>query len=366
MLFPLALGAATASLTLALTVPSVETLVVRDIDPGRDTRSCLSIRDVCSQTSSANPWSQPGCLALAVCDTPHFFNGEFSYKVPRLSREAFNVASHGSETLTQQQFIDYYYGTISSINGTVTNTTAPGYLVPEYPTSADAVIRWWQAAVAWTGNCASSSILYNNLADWIQYVETPGVCGAVQSCDAAVNAATPACVPQRITDNGSCAEMVGQCSIGAAAAKSIFTDRYCVLSALCYSQSTVDVLIKHLVKADYLYTGEPLLSAQQPRLSTDVFYLLSKDKKFVTQQDMIDAYYGALTNTVRSCGGPPGAQTPCPTGTSGPYPTDASYVIDFWNTVSAWTGSCLTREIPYQNLADYLQYSSTVKAPTTC
>ncbi|KAF8057614.1 hypothetical protein FPV67DRAFT_1566094 [Lyophyllum atratum] len=326
MLFPIALGAATASLTLALTVPSVETLVVRDIDPGRDTRSCLSIRDVCSQASSANPWSQPGCLALAVCDTPHFFNGEFSYKVPRLSREAFNVASHGSETLTQQQFIDYYYGTISS--SIVLSPTRP---------RPDAVIRWWQAAVAWTGNCASSSILYNNLAVCVL------CCGAVQSCDAAVNAATPACVPQRITDNGSCAEMVGQCSIGAAAAKSIFTDRYCVLSALCYSQSTVDVLIKHLVKADYLYTGAPLLSAQQPRLSTD---------------DMIDAYYAALTNTVRSCGGPPGAQTPCPTGTSGPYPTDASYVIDFWNTVSAWTGYILPHpRIPYQNLADYLQYS---------
>jgi len=160
--------------------------------------------------------------------------------------------------------------------------------------------------------------------------------------------------------------MVSQCSILSANASHVFDSEYCVLSSFCYSESTVDVLIKELVHDDYLYTGQPVLSINQPRLSQDVFNTLSEGNSVVSQQNIIDAYYGALTNTVKSCGGPPGAETVCPSGTSGPYPTDASYVVDFWETVSAWTGFCSTREVPYQNLADYLQYSSTVQAPTSC
>ncbi|GLB42926.1 hypothetical protein LshimejAT787_1203750 [Lyophyllum shimeji] len=382
MLFSFALCAVTASAALALTLPSASpnTLVARD--PGQDSRSCLSIRSACdtNTTDPTNVFATPACIALVVCETPKYFIPDFPPNQPRLPRSAWNVVSGGSDVVTQQQFIDFYYGTIASlINSTSTNSTTGnstnlpnGNPVPVYPTSAQTVINWWQAVVAWTGNCATSGIAYNNFADWIQYVDKPGVCGAVASCDPNVNANAPPCVPQRATDNGSCAEMVSQCavSIGAstttAPATSIFTQKYCVLSSFCYSQSTVDVLIKQLVKMDYLYTGQPVLSANQPRLSQAVFNDLARGKSYVSQQDMIDAYYGALTNTIKSCGGPPGAETVCPTGTSGPFPTDASYVIDFWNTVSAWTGFCSTRNIPYQNLADYLQYSSTVKAPTSC
>ncbi|KAF8891607.1 hypothetical protein CPB84DRAFT_1683292, partial [Gymnopilus junonius] len=230
-------------------------------------------------------------------------------------------------------------------------------VTPEYPSSAQAVINWWQAVVAWTGFCSTSTIPYQNFADWIEYSNLPGVCPAVLSCDPALNASLPACVPQEATDNGSCAEMVNQCSIGAGDASKIFSSEYCVLSAFCYSQSTVDVLIEQLHKEDYLSTSPPVLSASQPRLSQSVFNTISNGNSVVSQQNAIDAYYGLLTNTIQYCGGPPGAETACPSGTSGPYPTDASYVIDFWERISAWTGFCATREIPYQNLADYLQFS---------
>lgn len=62
----------------------------------------------------------------------------------------------------------------------------------------------------------------------------------------------------------------------------------------------------------------------------------------------------------------------------------ASYVINIWTSLSAWTGFCATKEIPYNNLADWVsldycnswshntyalfqfQWSSTVDAPKTC
>ena len=34
------------------------------------------------------------------------------------------------------------------------------------------------------------------------------------------------------------------------------------------------------------------------------------------------------------------------------------YVIDFWVVISAWTGLCDTRAIPYDNLVDYLSYAA--------
>jgi hypothetical protein len=42
-------------------------------------------------------------------------------------------------------------------------------------------------------------------------------------------------------------------------------------------------------------------------------------------------------------------------------------VTGYWAKVAAWTGFCATRRIPYQNLADWYSYSSTVEgASKTC
>jgi hypothetical protein len=37
-----------------------------------------------------------------------------------------------------------------------------------------------------------------------------------------------------------------------------------------------------------------------------------------------------------------------------------SAVVEYWNNLLAWTGFCASGKIPYQNLADWYQYSSTV------
>jgi hypothetical protein len=42
------------------------------------------------------------------------------------------------------------------------------------------------------------------------------------------------------------------------------------------------------------------------------------------------------------------------------------YVIDFWGVISAWTGFCDTRAIPYDNLVDYLSYAASSSYHSTC
>ena len=64
--------------------------------------------------------------------------------------------------------------------------------------------------------------------------------------------------------------MVSQCILFAGNTTHIFDNEYCVLASFCYSQSTVDVLIKALVQDDYLYIGQPVLSINQPRLTQSV------------------------------------------------------------------------------------------------
>jgi hypothetical protein len=45
----------------------------------------------------------------------------------------------------------------------------------------------------------------------------------------------------------------------------------------------------------------------------------------------------------------------------------ANVVIGYWSNIAAWTGFCATKAIPYQNLADWYTYSSTVQgASATC
>lgn len=188
--------------------------------------------------------------------------------------------------------------------------------------------------------------------------------------------------------------MVSQCSILSANASHIFDSEYCVLSSFCYSESTVDVLIKELVHDDYLYTGQPVLSINQPRLSQDVrllsFYIelcwlgviylrysilspkeiqlsLSrislmrtmvlwrtpsnhvvvlpelKRSALLALPDLTQQMHPTLSTSGR----------PSPLGLGEP---SAPLTCD---GLSAYPSCrfCSTREVPYQNLADYLQYS---------
>ncbi|KAH7881860.1 hypothetical protein F5I97DRAFT_471926 [Phlebopus sp. FC_14] len=335
-------------------------LLPRQIPPpldGPSSVSCLSLRNSCNATTVDlnNFYSYPSCIMLTTCNagssTP--YNTLIDNNAPttqaRLTEETFYEMSGGKSYMTQQDYIDTYYHAIS---------VTPG---GTYPDSVNFTIDQWNYLAAWTGFCDPTNIPYSNFADWLEYSSTPGVCPAVQSCDPTAAASVKPCVPQPITDNGSCQEMVNQCQLWVT--QGLFQNEYCVLASFCYAWSNTDVLLLDEYPS---YTPSIPTTADEARLSEAVFYNMTGGAPTMSQQNAIDAYYGALTGTWTSLGGPFGAETPEKTDNNGPYPTSSEYVIDFWAIISAWTGFCDTREIPYANLADYLSYAAGSGYHPTC
>jgi hypothetical protein len=94
-------------------------------------------------------------------------------------------------------------------------------------------------------------------------------------------------------------------------------------------------------------TPAPAASAV-PRLTQATYNTLTTPGQTAVQQSYIDAYYSLLSTV------------------GGPYPIN-TVVIAYWEAIAAWTGFCSgTRAVPYQNLADWFQWSSVVTAPTKC
>ncbi|KAG8215323.1 hypothetical protein J3R82DRAFT_8915 [Butyriboletus roseoflavus] len=317
---------------------------------------CVSLRNSCNATTVdlGNFYSYVPCIMLTTClqtvENPAqvLRASGAPANQPRLTEETFYSMSGGNPYMTQQNYIDAYYGAISQTpNGT-------------YPDSVTYIMGQWQTIAAWAGFCDTLNIPYSNVADWLEYSSVPGVCPAVSSCLSALVETLKPCVPQPITDNGSCAEMVTQCQLWVT--NGLFQNEYCVLASFCYAWSNTDVLL-----LDEYPTYLPIpTTSQETRLSEAVFYNMTGGAPTMSQQNAIDAYYGALTGTWRSSGGPFGAYTPEKTTNNGPYPTSPQYVIDFWAIISAWTGFCGTLEIPYSNLADYLSYAAGSNYHPTC
>ncbi|KII83659.1 hypothetical protein PLICRDRAFT_119190 [Plicaturopsis crispa FD-325 SS-3] len=352
-----AFSAALAAL-LVSTVTATPHIIRQSTGPSA-TRSCLSLRDgSCNATNidKSNIWNNTDCVLYAVCtyptENPSYVPIEYgaSTNQPRLTESTFKILSGGKDTMTQQAFIDAYYGAISNIpNGT-------------YPDSSADVIQEWANVAAWTGDCSTMEIPYSNFADWLEYSSNAGVCPAVSNCDAS-KAVGPAeqCVPQPSTDNGSCAEIKNQCQLWVTGG--LFQNLYCVLASMCYAESTTDILIAQEYPS---YVSNIPTSASEARLSYDVFSNITKGASTMSEQNVIDAYYGALTGTWISTGGPFGAESPEKTSNNGPYPTSTAYVSNFWSIIAAWTGYCDTKEIPYSNLADYLNHAATSNYHPTC
>ncbi|KII90782.1 hypothetical protein PLICRDRAFT_158144 [Plicaturopsis crispa FD-325 SS-3] len=323
------------------------------------TDSCTSLRlGSCNANTidKSNIWNNTACVLYAVCsypiEKPSSVPIQFgaSTNQPRLSEDTFKIISGGKDTLTQQAYIDAYYGAISNTpNGT-------------YPDSSAIVIQEFANIAAWTGDCSSLEIPYSNFADWLEYASQPGVCPAVSNCDPS-KAVGPSeqCVPQPSTDNGSCSQMKYQCELWVTGG--LFQNLYCVLASMCYAESTTDILIAQ--EYPTWYPNIPT-SASEARLSYDVFTNMTKGASTMSEQNAIDAYYGALTGIWISAGGPFGAESPEKTSQNGPYPTSSSYVSNFWSIIAAWTGYCDSKEIPYSNLADYFNYAATSNYHPTC
>ncbi|VDB90084.1 unnamed protein product [Peniophora sp. CBMAI 1063] len=145
-------------------------------------------------------------------------------------------------------------------------------------------------------------------------------------------------------DNGSCRALQTTC---AGSVKSDLSDAWnikaCVFGATCFGgQHPVDGFLA-AVYADRGLSGTAPQSVNLPRVTTSLFNSISTDGKTVSQQNFIDGYYSSLD------------------ATGGPYPTSAQYVIDLFGNLQDWTAFC-NAAIPFQNFADYFQYSSSVSS----
>ncbi|KAG1811946.1 hypothetical protein EV424DRAFT_116269 [Suillus variegatus] len=327
--------------------------------PASAFKSCVSLQNSCNATmvDLSTFYNYTSCFLLTAClsgmeNPAQVLNvSQAPATQPRLAESVFYAITNGNSYMTQQNYIDAYYHQIS---------ITPG---GSYPDDVTYVADQWSTIAAWTGFCATGNIPYANLADWLEYSSVPGVCPAVASCNTSTTVPTIQmipCVPQPITDNGSCTEMATQCQFWVT--QGLFQNEYCVLASFCYAWSNTDVLLQQV----YPLTTSPMpTTAQEAKLSEAVFYNMTGGAASMTQQNVIDAYYGGLTGTWTSLGGSLGGM-PKKTDNDGPYPTSTDYVIEFWGIISAWTGFCDTRTIPYDKLADYLSFAATSGDHTTC
>ncbi|EIW76585.1 hypothetical protein CONPUDRAFT_129846 [Coniophora puteana RWD-64-598 SS2] len=337
---------------------SVSAQVISPYPDGPTVDSCESLKGSCNASTIDvnNVWNYPSCALFAICSTWDYDVVDSLASIgaphtqPRMPESTFNNITNGADILTQQSYVDAYHYQISVTPG-ATNATSDDYLVGQY-----------QYLAAWTGFCGQDGIPYQNFADFFQYESTPGVCPAVQSCDASINAGAEPCVPQPITDNGSCAEVVNECTNFIQ--NGLFQSTYCVLASMCYAESDTDVLINNMYPS-YITGSLRPTTATEARLSIDVFHNMTGGSDTMGLQNAIDAYYGALTNTWQP-EGPFLAGAGYQTNNNGPYPTSADYVENFWSIIAAWTGFCDTLEIPYNNLADYLSYAVYSNYHPTC
>ncbi|EIW76805.1 hypothetical protein CONPUDRAFT_157963 [Coniophora puteana RWD-64-598 SS2] len=351
------LGAVASAVTLATAFPALDVRQLPAPITANSSVSCLSLRNGCNATviDPNNAWNYTDCALLAICSegvsTPQQTLNSVNLPTtqPRLTEDVFNQMTGGADRLTQQNYVDAYNAAIASTPAFIRTYVLQG----QYETIA-----------AWTGDCDDSGIPYSNFADWFDYSGTAGVCPAVQSCNATLAASADPCVPQPITDNGSCNGVAGQCALFIQQdVDGLFQNSLCLMASMCYAESTTDVLINKMFPS---YVSNIPTTADQTRLSLDLFHNVTGGNNVMTLQNAIDAYYGALTNTYDSLGGPWGAQDPQRSGNNGPYPTSTDYVSNFWSIISAWTGLCDTQEIPYDNLADYLSYAASSGYHPTC
>ncbi|EIM91638.1 uncharacterized protein STEHIDRAFT_165874 [Stereum hirsutum FP-91666 SS1] len=152
-------------------------------------------------------------------------------------------------------------------------------------------------------------------------------------------------------DNGSCAQLgricAGQVQNSLA---NVLGVESCLFAGVCFERNStnLDDFLTTLWETEG-HSGTAPKSVSTTRATTAVFDAISTDGQTITQQNFIDGYYGSLD------------------ATSGTYPTSAAIVISDFDRVAAWTGFCpgTNEGIPYQNWADYFQYSATVGS-TTC
>ncbi|THU82604.1 hypothetical protein K435DRAFT_691204 [Dendrothele bispora CBS 962.96] len=142
---------------------------------GEFSQGCLELVDDClstlNTTQSSNIWGVSTCVAAAACDGTinSLILAECQNKdinsdgasAPNLDYSLYAdiVGScawqEGGCSMTRQNFIDFIYGCLSSINAS------------DYPSPDQVINNWWAALTSWTGT--GETIPYLNFNDWLHF-----------------------------------------------------------------------------------------------------------------------------------------------------------------------------------------------------
>jgi len=243
-----------------------------------------------------------------------------SVSLARVTTTVFNAISTDGKVVTQQNFIDGYYGQLAASNG-------------PYPSDSSVVVDYYNRLTTWTAFCSGQGIPYTNFADYYQYsasVSSPG-------CDVVT---------------ADCQEMFNLClSLVSPSVTDIFAYKPCALGATCDgSDHPIASFITGIYEAKNPGSTNSPTPLTVARLTTGAFGLLSQaGGPTMTQQSFIDAWFSQLA------------------AVGGPYPPNADLVISYFQAVLAWAGFCPGQGIPYINTTDYFEYSSAVQGVSaTC
>ncbi|KAF7977602.1 hypothetical protein HWV62_3210 [Athelia sp. TMB] len=306
-----------------------------------DNGACAQMKTICQKAVDedvTNPWSIEACVYGASCyagsdpvDTflKHVYEGKnhdytcfegypTSKLAPRVSSKVLDAISTDKKIITQQNFIDGFYNTLDSTKG-------------PYPSSTSVVASYYDRLTSWTSYC-NGNIPVSNFADYFQYSST------VNSVYCASSKRDVAAIPT-ISKDETCQAMFVNCIHDVDV--NYFAHASCVLGATCIDgkKPVADFLTAVATQLPGNNTHPTALTQQ--RLTQTLFNQWSTDNKTLTEQNFIDAWYSELQSV------------------GGPYPDSTDLVVEYFDRIAAWAGYC-DEGVPYDNTADYYQYSSTV------
>jgi len=281
--------------------------------------------DVCIAAAVCYPTSVDNFLSNLNCRIRMASNIPLSVSLPRISDTLFNHISNNQAGVTFNAFQVWYTNTVAS---TGTTDIVIGSFVQEM----------YDIISAWSGFCnqpvSTRSIPKQNFLNWIQYSST--VAGPALTCGQ---------TPQQPTCETAapyCQSLMLSCASVSGVLSDPFSNKQCVSAATCWPTGVDKFLAAVACKQ-----GKPVVTSRNlPRLSQSLFSSVTGGNPGMSEQNYVDFIYSSE-----------GSIDPSKTPINWPKIAD---VIPPWLEIVRWTGFCATNVVPYGNLADWFQYSSSV------
>ncbi|PPQ92553.1 hypothetical protein CVT25_010386 [Psilocybe cyanescens] len=310
----------------------------------RATTFCEQLVVSCAASGTqaiSDPWSIPACIYGATCfggsrpvdafllaiatERNQPDSAKASLNVPGLTLETFNKISTDKTVITQQNFIDGVFSTLGATNGPFPDVSF--------------VISSFQRVNTWTQFCNGPGIPWRNFADYFKYSATvnSGGCSLTSNVRTITQGTGASYFPQ---PSFTFTPVPSSSSVVNYFLDNTWNFNSCLFAATCIGgERTVDDLLSILYTTETGNSGYYApKSVNQPRLSEAQFRRISSN----------GPYYGLLAIS------------------GGPWPANSDVVIVNFRRVQSWTAFCGVDGIPYKNIADYFQYSSTVGSPNAC